>query len=328
MENELISIIIPIYDTKDYLEKCLKSIIKQTYSNLEIILVNNIEKEGTKEICEEYAKKDKRIKVINTSNVSVGEARNIGLRKATGEYIGFVDSDDYIERDMYEMLLRELKENDAEIATIGYVREEEDGTREKRKFTDKIKVLKKDKALEDLLKDKYVQSYVWNKLFKKEIWKDLYFDKERVLEDIDIMYKLFERVEKIVTIDTMKYIYVQRSTSIMHEHNSSFVLDRLYVVLDRYEYLKNEECPKIQFMNKYAFAVNMIVMYRKIVLEDYDDIYDEFMKYIDMFMNIIHEYEEEIRKILTKNQNLVLDFMLEDLKTAPEKIKSVKGIEK
>lgn len=327
MKENLISIIIPIRDTRDYLEKCLDSVIHQTYSNLEIILVNDLDTEGTKEICEKYSSLDNRIKIINISSVEVGEARNIGIKQATGEYLGFVDSDDYIAEDMYEILLNTLRDNNADIADIGFAREE-NGEIEAKVFTGKIEVFDKESALEEILKDKKILSFMWNKLFKRKVWNNIWFDSQKVFEDIDIMYKLFENAEKVVSIDILKYIYVQRSTSIMHTPNSLFMLDRLNVVVDRYNHFKNKYNDKIQFMNKYAFAVNIIVIYRKIVLNHFDDIYNDFMKHYDLFLKVINEYETEIRKILTPNQNLVLDFMLTDLSTAPEKIRNVKDIDK
>lgn len=327
MKKNLISIIIPIRDTKDYLEKCLNSVVSQTYTNLEIILVNDIDTEGTKEICEKFQKIDNRIKIIDISSVEVGEARNIGIKEATGEYLGFVDSDDYISNDMYEILLNTLLDHNADIADIGFAREE-NGQIESKSFSENIEIFDKESALEEILKDKKLLSFMWNKLFKRKVWDNIWFDSQKVYEDIDIMYKLFENAERVVLIDTLKYIYVQRSTSIMHTPNSQFMLDRLNVVVDRFNHFKNKYNDKIQFMNKYAFAVNMIVIYRKIVLTHFDDIYNDFMKHYNLFIEVINEYENEIRAILTPNQNLVLNFMLEDLSSAPDKIRNVKNIDK
>ena len=327
MNKPLISIIIPVYNTKQYLEKCINSVINQTYKNLEIILINDTSSEGTEEICKHFQQLDNRIKLINVSNLEVGEVRNVGIRNATGDYFGFVDSDDYIYDDMFETLLDNLVQLNADISIIGFAREE-NGIIEPSVFTNTIEVLDKETALEELLKDKKIQSFMWNKLFKRNLWDSIFFDAQRVFEDIDVSYKLFERSNKVVIIDSLKYIYVQRNTSIMHEHNSRFILDRLHVIIDRYNYFVNSNNQKFQFVNKYALAVNMIVMYRKIILEEYYDILDDFMKYYQLFLDIINEYQFEIRKILTPNQNLVLDFMLEDLSTAPEKIKNTKDIDK
>ena len=120
--DDLISIIIPAYNVEKYISKCLESIIKQTYSNIEIILVDDGSTDKTSEICDEYEKKDDRIKVIHTENRGVSEARNKGLENVKGNWITFVDSDDWIEEDFCEVLLKKIKDYDADIALCGYKR--------------------------------------------------------------------------------------------------------------------------------------------------------------------------------------------------------------
>lgn len=322
-----ISIVVPIYNVEKYLRKCIESILKQTYYNLEIILVDDGSTDSSGEICDEYKNKDSRIIVIHQKNKGMSSARNSGIKCATGKYIGFIDSDDYIEKDMYEILLKNIIDYSADIAICGFAFVENNKVVPK-EFTGDINVLDRQTALEELIKDRKIQSYVWNKLYKREIWNNITFKSGVAFEDLDIMYKLFKKAKKIAIVDSLKYFYVQRSNSIMHIHNSKYILDRINVVIGRYNDFKTETNKRLQFVNKYAFAVNMIVIYRKIILENYEDVYDEFMKYYDLFIEIINENEFEIRKILTKNQNLVLDFMLEDLATAPEKIRSVKDIDK
>lgn len=325
-QNNLISIVVPICNTASYLEKCLKSIMSQTYSNLEIILVNNIKYEDTGIICNKCASIDNRIHVINVPNISVGAARNIGIENANGEYIGFVDSDDYIEKDMYEVLLTNLIDYNADISSIGFCYETEGKILEK-EFTNKVETFGKVEAIQEVLKDKKIQSFVWNKLFTREMWDNIRFNEERVFEDIDVMYRIFQKVNKFVLIDIQKYIYVQRENSIMHKRNSQYVLDRLNVVVHRYDDISNMKEDKLNFANAYAFAVNMIVMFRSIVLKEYDDIYKEFMKYFDLFIEIVNKYNTQIIELLTPNQKIVLNFMLEDIKNAPKKIQEIKGIE-
>ena len=322
-----ISIVVPIYNVEKYLRKCIESILKQTYYNLEIILVDDGSTDSSGEICDEYKNKDSRIIVIHQKNKGMSSARNSGIKCATGKYIGFIDSDDYIEKDMYEILLKNIIDYSADIAICGFAFVENNKVVPK-EFTGDINVLDRQTALEELIKDRKIQSYVWNKLYKREIWNNITFKSGVAFEDLDIMYKLFKKAKKIAIVDSLKYFYVQRSNSIMHIHNSKYILDRINVVIGRYNDFKTETNKRLQFVNKYAFAVNMIMIYRKIILENYEDVYDEFMKYYDLFIEIINENEFEIRKILTKNQNLVLDFMLEDLATAPEKIRSVKDIDK
>ena len=305
----------------------MDSVIDQTYENIEIILVNNDPDEKTIEICKKYSLLDNRIKYISTTNVSVGGARNIGLDNACGEYIGFVDSDDYIEKDMYEILLKNLIQNYADVSMVSFCYEV-DGKIIPRNFNNKIEVLDKNEALKEVLKDRKIHSFVWNKLFKKELWDKNRFTEDRVFEDIDVVYRIFQNIDKLVYIDSLKYTYVQRNDSIMHERKSQYSLDRLNVAVERYNMLKETSDEELKFINSYALAVNMIVIYRSIALYDYNDIYNEFMKYYDLFMKIINKYEERIRKILTPNQNIVLNFMMEDIENAQYKIKEIKDIDK
>lgn len=325
-QNNLISIIVPIYNTASYLEKCLKSIMDQTYSNIEIILVNNITCTETGIICNKCASIDNRIRIINVPNISVGASRNIGIENANGKYIGFVDSDDYIEKDMYEVLLTNLINYDADISAIEFCYETEGKILEK-EFTNKVEIYEQVQAIQEVLKDKKIQNFVWNKLFRREIWDNIRFNEERVFEDIDVMYRIFQKIDKFVRIDTQKYVYVQRENSIMHKRNSQYVLDRLNVIVHRYNDINNMKEDKLDFANAYAFAVNMIVIFRSIILKEYNDIYKEFMKYFDLFIEIVNKYNAPIIELLTPNQKIVLNFMLEDIKNAPEKIRAIKGIE-
>ena len=123
-QHQLISIIVPIYNVEDYLKRCIDSILGQTYKNLEVILVDDGSPDKCGKICEEYKLIDSRIKVIHKKNGGLSSARNNGLDIATGDFIGFVDSDDYIERNMYESLIEALNNNNADIATCGIIRED------------------------------------------------------------------------------------------------------------------------------------------------------------------------------------------------------------
>ena len=140
MENNLISIIVPIYNSENYIKKCLDSILAQTYSNLEVILIDDGSTDNSYNICKDYQKKDNRIVLLQQKNAGVSRARNHGLEVAKGEYIGFVDSDDYIEPEMYEILLNSIIESNSKIAICNYYYENEDS---KLYCGDSIKILKK-----------------------------------------------------------------------------------------------------------------------------------------------------------------------------------------
>ena len=197
MEKDLISVIVPVYKVEKYLEKCIESIIKQTHTNLQIILVNDGSPDNCGKICDEYAKKDSRIEVIHKINGGLSDARNVGINRANGRYIGFVDSDDYIKEDMYEKLINLIKEYDADISICNlydvidgkkYVRNNENGIQE----YSRLEILK------EVLLDKNIQSYAWNKLYKKELFDEIKYPIGKKYEDIGTTFYVFEKCNKIV----------------------------------------------------------------------------------------------------------------------------------
>lgn len=236
----LISIIVPVYNVKDYLKKCLDSICGQTYKNLEIIVVDDGSTDGSGEICDSYAQSDTRIKVFHQPNAGQSVARNKGLSVAQGEYLGFVDSDDWIEQDMYESLYRLLEENEADIAISSHWIEKS-GRAIVKYQSNSLTVFSRDEAIRALVEDKRVRNYVWDKLYKRLLFEDILFPPNRIFEDIAISYKIFYRTKKVVMQETPKYHYVVRSGSAMQskydplkEHNlflsvyeqANFVLEK------------------------------------------------------------------------------------------------------
>lgn len=218
MENTetfpLISIIVPVYNVKDYLEKCLLTICEQTYKNLEIILVDDGSSDGSGELCDLFAQKDKRIKVIHQTNAGQSAARNRGLAIAQGEYLGFVDSDDWIEPDMYDFLYYLLIENGADISICSrYI---EKGGKSVAKYSSGEQFMfDRVEAVRALAVDKHVRNYMMDKLFRRRLFEGITFPENRVFEDLAICYRVFYRTEKVVLQDTPKYHYVIRKGSTM-----------------------------------------------------------------------------------------------------------------
>ena len=161
MEEDLISIVIPVYKVEKYLEKCIESVLKQTYTNLQIILVDDGSPDNCGKICDEYAKRDSRIDVIHKVNGGLSEARNVGISKAKGRYIGFVDSDDYIKENMYEILLNLIKEYNAD-ASICNLYDVIEGKEYIRNKNNGIQEYSRLDILKEVLLDKNIQSYAWN----------------------------------------------------------------------------------------------------------------------------------------------------------------------
>ena len=210
----MISVIVPIYKVEKYLPKCIDSIINQTYKDLEIVLVDDGSPDGCPQICDEYAKIDNRIVVIHKENGGLSDARNAGLDIATGDYISFIDSDDYIEPTMYEKLLDSLIESNADMSICGFDRVNDDG----KKISSigfKDYVLSRNDAYEMLVQGNVYFIISCNKLFKREIFDDLRFKLGKTHEDEFIIHHIYGKCKKISTINESLYHYLIRESSIM-----------------------------------------------------------------------------------------------------------------
>ena len=208
----LISIIVPVYNVKDYIEKCLDSICGQTYKKLEIIVVDDGSTDGSGEICDKYAQLDSRIKVLHQSNAGQSAARNKALDIAQGEYLGFVDSDDWIEEDMYEFLYHLVKENQADISICSHYKDR--GAKSVAKYASgKVFVFTRDEAIRALVIDKQVRNYLVDKLYKRQLFDNIRLPLNRVYEDLAVSYKVFYGATKVVMQEIPKYHYVIREGS-------------------------------------------------------------------------------------------------------------------
>lgn len=218
IENPLISVIVPVYNVSQYLPDCIESIIKQTYENLEIILVDDGSTDSSGEICDKYAQKDPRIKVIHKENGGVASARNNGLKMLTGKYVGFVDSDDTISADMYEKLYLSLKETDSDISVCDcYYCSSPGNHKDPNEDTETFLTFSREEALMEMYAGKYISAFVWNKLFKAEIIRDLRFDTDiHVGEDLLFSSQAIIKSKKICNRSGRYYNYLQRETSAMH----------------------------------------------------------------------------------------------------------------
>jgi glycosyltransferase involved in cell wall biosynthesis len=223
MSDVTISVIIPIYKTEAYLRKCLDSVAGQTYQNLEIVLVENGSPDNCGAICDEYAAADARVRVIHKEHGSPSSARNAGLAAATGEWIGWVDSDDWLELDMFQYLLENALAHSADIAVCGHFMEYPG--RSVFHGMERERLLNTEEALELLLQDKVLWSYVWDKLCRRELYDGVCFSEVRGYEDVTVMYRLFERAERVIGLPEGKYHYFQRPDSVVHDRSLQKKLD-------------------------------------------------------------------------------------------------------
>lgn len=218
-ENYKISVIVPVYNVEKYINNTVNSIINQTYKNLEIILVDDGSPDRSSEICDEFAEKDSRIKVIHKENGGVSSARNAGLDMASGDYIAFVDGDDYIDHDMYEIMLGHITEYGADAAACGIVRENADAANEPWGSDDaEIEIVDTQTLL------KMVGQAIGilpvspcNKLFSKSVIGEIRFDTHfKYAEDVLFNYFVSKNINKMVIQNVTRYHYVSNGTSASH----------------------------------------------------------------------------------------------------------------
>ena len=321
MEEELISIIIPVYKVENYLEKCVDSVINQTYKNLEIILIDDGSPDNSGAICDEYAKKDSRIKVIHKKNGGLSDARNAGLKVVTGKYIGFVDSDDYIEKDMFETMYKLAKMYQAEISIVSYA-EWKNGKILNDMNSGELNLYNKVEAIKELLIDSKIQSYMWNKLFKNELFEDIEFPVGKNFEDIATTLKIFEKCNKIVRMETAKYNYIRRDDSIIGNRSYKTYNDYLDVILDKYLYLFNKY-PEIEEYNAYNFIINMLWVYTIIVYFDLNELYEKYDNYYPLFRELVVKYKDTLQKELDDYNKILLHMIMLDKKIAIPAIKEL-----
>jgi len=209
-----VSIIVPVYNVERYLEECLNSILNQSFQNFEVILVNDGSSDRSAIICNEFTKMDSRIKVIHKKYGGVSSARNIGVSVARGEYIGFVDSDDRIDKDMYKRLMNLCLQTESEIAICRLGREI-DGKLINPVQSGFIKELDHVDAMRELYKGQLYRFSLCNKLFKKSCFDNITFPEGRIHEDLSTTYKLFSQSKKSAYTNYIGYIYVKRTNSIL-----------------------------------------------------------------------------------------------------------------
>ena len=232
----MISIIVPVYKVEPYLRQCVDSILNQTYRDIEVLLIDDGSPDRCGEICDEYARKDQRIRVFHTENKGLSTARNLGLKEAKGEYIGFVDSDDWIEPDMYEVLLRKMQETEADIGVCGLWYEHKNRREVAKDVVDRV--FADEESIKALVFN-HIKNYVWNKLYRRDTWNDIAFPEGHVFEDVATTYKTILNVETVMSCSRPLYHYRQREDSIGSNRSMSNMMDYWDAYYGRYDALVN-----------------------------------------------------------------------------------------
>lgn len=298
----LISIIVPIYNVDKYLEECIESLKNQTYKNLEIILINDGSTDNSEQICRKEEKQDNRIVFINKKNGGAASAKNEGLKVAKGDYIAFVDSDDFIEPDMIEYMVNTIKKYNADIIQCSFTNLYKNTEKFKQDTIVEQKISSKDFL--ELFLTKWDSSLFWNKLFKREVIENIFFTEGRCIDDEFFTYKCVINSKSIVTSNKIVYNYRMRKSGVMKSESSQkqILKDRVDYLYERYELVR-----KIYKDLDKSFLEHLLTYYL-IISKDY--YVDE--KLLDYMKNNL---KSKKGKIITSNIDIrikmqILKFMM------------------
>ena len=263
-KKEKISVIVPVYNVEAYLDRCVYSILNQTYQNLEIILIDDGSTDASPAKCDAYAAKDGRIKVLHKPNGGLSDARNAGLALAEGTYIGYVDSDDWIEPDMYASLYRACVDNHAQLAVCRYFEEYKDRTKAGGNGT--VVPLTREELLKIYISghEEYViYNSVWSKLYQRELVEGMQFPKGRNSEDIMYTTRAFCRLNRAVYLDRCLYHYVlDRDGSIMNASRAERMFgDELPFWREHIACIRKMVSPRMADLAAYAFERRLLFYY-------------------------------------------------------------------
>lgn len=240
---DLISVIVPVYNVEAYLDKCISSIVNQTYRNLEIILVDDGSPDNCPAMCDAWKEKDSRIVVLHKENGGLSDARNAGMGAAHGEFISFIDGDDWIEPRFFEIFQHELEAQNADVAAVQYRLCWEGDTCERQSAYEHVTVYDRQTAMRLLIQNQ-IKQVVWNKLYRSAQIRDIPFEKGKVHEDEFWTYQVIGRIERFAAIDYIGYDYFQRAGSIMGAGYSPKRLDAVEAKTRRQAYL-TEHMPEL-----------------------------------------------------------------------------------
>lgn len=294
--TELISVIVTAYNIAPYLERGVNSVLNQTYRNLEIILVDDGSTDGGEEICDRLAEKDDRLIVIHKENKGPGDARNVGMDIAKGSFIGFVDGDDWIDADMYERMLAEALEHQADMAVCRYRRVYRDHTEDA--SVNRIVVFEGQEALQYYVEEREeydIQNAAWNKLYRREVLEGLRFDVGKWYEDVMFSAKALGRAAKCVYLDSAAYNYIiDREGSIMNVRiNSRTFTDQIPAYRERSGYLRSLGREDLADIHDYFVYKRLLLFYNEVKKSRLP----EKKEYLQKITNVINEGREDCDRI-------------------------------
>ena len=291
-EQPLITVAVTVYNIKEYLKRSIESVCNQTYSKLEILLVDDGSTDGSEKVCDEYAARDSRIRAIHKKNGGPSEARNLAIEQAKGEYIAFVDGDDWIEPDMYENMYLAIRKADADLAVCAY--KEVSANHVADPTNDTILYFDKDEALESFIKeeeDVCIQNAAWNKLFKKRLLKNLRFPVGKLYEEIVFTTRLLHEADRVVYLNQGYYNYVtDRAGSIMNAGvNSRIFTDQIPLYYEKRNYLESIGRNDFVKIHNFYFYKRLLLHYLELQRKKPEN-YKKFCKQIREIIKKETEY--------------------------------------
>ena len=274
----MISVIVPVYNVEEYLEECLESIKRQTYIDIEVILVNDGSTDGSKEICERYCEKDSRFKLVNQENKGLSGARNRGMLESKGEFISFVDSDDVLKEDMLEQLLKQMTSEDIDIVECWYTNEKQELELSTPKNVKTIFQGDSKEALVSLCKDNIVRLNAVAKLFRRQVIVNFPFLEGLFYEDVYGGIGILKNIRKMVKINYIGYYYRVRQGSIMNREFNIKNLD-LFTICDKLEQLYQGDTFALAYIHRRLFHLVLmhIVDYHIFEGNPYKEKYVEYL---------------------------------------------------
>ncbi len=284
-----ISIIVPVYNVEGYLENCIDSILNQTFKDFELILVDDGSTDSSGKICDIHGEKDSRIKVIHKTNGGLSSARNAGIDRACGKYIGFVDSDDSIHPQMYEILYNLVKEYKSDISCCNYKKTYDISSKEHEDLNlNEVREMSNIEAIKNLYdKDLGVKLVVaWNKLYNKNLFDSIRYEVGRLHEDEFIAHRILYKCKKIVYINNELYYYLQREGSIMSKVSDKRKVDALLSQSDRMRFCNRVGIISMSEKICKIYEFNFFNLYRQLISEDNTNI--EFLNELrkDFILNL------------------------------------------
>lgn len=241
MERGLISVIIPVYNVEDYLDRCIKSVISQTYASIEIILVDDGSTDLSGEKCDFYGRLDERIRIIHKQNGGLSSARNAGIEIANGEYLSFIDSDDYVNEKMIESMYRAIRDNNVKVAICNYLKQTT-YIEDSEEISDIDWIMEDSKrSIEKLMSDgSSFYTPIWNKLYHYSCFDGLRFPEGRNAEDVATIYKIYYVCDGVVYTTTALYYYGIRENNLSNKNCFQFD-DSLLAIRERSAFFKNKD---------------------------------------------------------------------------------------